>query len=325
MTAAEKAEMRRVSSHGLRVLYEKEMSDHVNSIRFMILLLLIVLTSAASVYGSASVLGQAAQEDANDIFLKLYTLSGNSIPSFTTFIALLGPFVGLALGFDSINSERSEGTLNRLASQPIYRDSIINAKFLAAAEIIFLMVFSMGIITGAVGTIRTGLVPSGEEAGRILVFLLTTSIYICFWLALAILFSAVFRHAATSAMAVIAVWLFCAMFMNMAVNLIAETVWPITAQSTPQEMLRFYNGSLMLNRLSPYYLYQEAVSTIMNPSVRAINLMMPQQMDGAIEGYLSLGQSLLLIWPHLTGLFAFTAIVFAASYILFMRSEIRSR
>ena len=34
--------------------------------------------------------------------------SGSSIPSFTSFIALLGPFVGLSLGFDAINSERSE-------------------------------------------------------------------------------------------------------------------------------------------------------------------------------------------------------------------------
>ena len=42
-----------------------------------------------------------------------------------SFIALLGPIVGLALGFDAVNSERSNGTLNRLVSQPIYRDAII--------------------------------------------------------------------------------------------------------------------------------------------------------------------------------------------------------
>ena len=60
--------------------------------------------------------------------------------------------MGLTLGFDAINSERSEGTLNRLVSQPIYRDAVINGKFLAGATIIFIMVFSMGLVISAIGT-----------------------------------------------------------------------------------------------------------------------------------------------------------------------------
>ncbi|MDO5550689.1 MAG: ABC transporter permease, partial [Lachnospiraceae bacterium] len=74
-----------------------------------------------------------------------------------------------------------------------------------------------------------------------------------------------------------------------------------------------------------YYLYSEAVSTIMNPSVRSNNIILPQQLSGAITGYLSLGQSILLVWPHLIGLLALTAVMFAVSYIAFMRKEIRSR
>ena len=135
-------EGRRLMS-GLGALYRKEMADHIRSRRFLIVLCLILLTSFASVYGAVSVLSDAVASDPDYIFLKLFTLSGNSIPSFTSFIALLGPFVGLTLGFDAINSERSEGTLNRLVSQPIYRDCVINGKFLAGATVIFLMVFSM--------------------------------------------------------------------------------------------------------------------------------------------------------------------------------------
>ena len=130
-------------SYGLGALYRKEMADHIRSKRFLIVLFLILLTSCASIYGALSSLSDAVASDSNYIFLKLFTLSGNSIPSFTSFIALLGPFVGLTLGFDAINSERSEGTLNRLVAQPIYRDAVINGKFLAGAAIIFLMVFSM--------------------------------------------------------------------------------------------------------------------------------------------------------------------------------------
>ena len=133
---------------GLIALYNKEMTDHFRSKRILIVLALIGLTSFASLYGALSVI--TSYSEVEFLFLQLYTASGNSIPSFVSFIALLGPFVGLALGFDGIIGEKSERTLYRLTSQPIYRDSIINGKFLAGTTIIVMMVYSMGILIGAV-------------------------------------------------------------------------------------------------------------------------------------------------------------------------------
>ena len=88
--------------------------------------------------------------------------------------------------------------------------------------------------------------------------------------------------------------------------------------------LNNYTLNLNLNRISPSYLYSEAVSTIMNPSVRTVNIVTMDQLVGAISGYLSLGQSLLLVWPHLTGLAALMLVAFGGSYIGFMRQEVRS-
>lgn len=318
-------EKKKRAESGLMVLYRKELADHIRSRRFLIVLGLIVLTSYASIYGAMSNLRTAVESDSNFIFLKLFTISGNSIPSFTSFIALLGPFVGLTLGFDAINSERSEGTLNRLVAQPIYRDAVINGKFLAGAAIITVMVFSMGLFIGSVGILGTGIPPSAEEVGRVLVFLVFTAVYICFWLALAILFSVLCRHAATSAMLGIGLWIFFALFMSLAASMTAGLVYPVRETSTMEQLLNNYEFQTAINRLSPYYLYSEAVSTIMNPSVRSTNLILPQQLSGAVAGYLSLGQSVLLVWPHMTGLLALTALIFAASYMSFMRREIRSR
>lgn len=310
---------------GFMALYRKEMADHIRSRRFLIVLVLIALTSYAGIYGALTNLSGAVAEDQKFIFLKLFTLSGNSIPSFSSFIALLGPFVGLTLGFDAINSEKAEGTLNRLVAQPIYRDAVINGKFMAGATIIFIMVFAMGILTGAAGLLVTGILPEGEEIGRLFVFLVFTVVYICFWLALSILFSVICRHAATSAMMGIALWIFFALFMTLVVNIVTGILYPAGQVSSLGQLVDYYECQMNLNRLSPYYLYSEAVSTIMNPSVRSMNVILPQQLSGAIAGYLSLGQSLLLVWPHMTGLLAATAVIFAASYISFMRREIRSR
>lgn len=313
------------SRTGLRALYYKELADHLCSKRFLIILILIYATSFASLYGAISGLTSAGESDTAFLFLKLYTTSGNSIPSFATFIALLGPFIGLTLGFDAINSERSNGTLNRLVAQPIYRDSIIVGKFLAGAAIIAIMVFSMGVAIGSIGVLATGLVPDAEEIFRILVFLIFTCVYIFFWLGLSIFFSVVCRHSATSAMAVIAIWIFFTIFMSMVANIIANVVYPVDTQwNAIINSYSNYTLELNLNRISPYYLYSEAVSTIMNPSVRSVNVVTMQQLEGAISGYLSFGQSLLLIWPHLVGLIALMLVSFAGSYIGFMRQEIRS-
>lgn len=309
---------------GLKALYQKEMMDHIRSRRFFLILILILVTSYASLYGAIS--GMSASDSTDYLFLSLYTTSGNSIPSFMSFIALLGPFVGVVLGFDGISGEKSERTLYRIASQPIYRDSIINGKFLAGTTLIFMMVFTMGISLGAFGLLCIGIPPTAEELLRIFVFLLFTSIYICFWLALSLWFSVICQNAAASAMAVIGIWLFCALFMSLVASMIANLVYPVgTQMQAMYNSMGNYTLQLGINRLSPYYLYSEAAQTIMNPGVRSVNVITMESLSGAISGYLSFGQSLLLVWPHLAGLIAFMLAAFAGSYISFMRQEIRTK
>ena len=87
--------------------------------------------------------------DQSFCFLKLFTTNGSGIYSFATFLNFLGPVFGIMLGFDAINNEQAQGTLNRLAAQPIYRDTIINAKFAASAAMIVLTVFSRGRRNGS--------------------------------------------------------------------------------------------------------------------------------------------------------------------------------
>ena len=153
VSAAEEDKRRNIRYHSLTALYRKEMADHVTSKRFIIILLLVIAMTIASVYGAVTGITSAVKNaaidpkasfDASYMFLKLYTTGGGSIPSYMSLIALIGPFIGLILGFDSINAEKNSGTLNRLVSQPIYRDSIIIGKFLASTTLIAVMVLSTG-------------------------------------------------------------------------------------------------------------------------------------------------------------------------------------
>jgi ABC-2 type transport system permease protein len=49
-----------------------------------------------------------------------------------------------------------------------------------------------------------------------------------------------------------------------------------------------------------------------------------EQMAGAIPSPLSVRESLMIVWPQVSGLIAATVVCFALSYYLFMRREIRT-
>ena len=314
------------------ILFRKELSDHLHSVRFQILFVMLAVVSFISLYGSIQTLGQAAQQTSDGqtavseyLFLLLFTTSGSSIYSFATFIGFLGPIIGIMLGFDAINEELAQGTLNRLAAQPIYRDTIINAKFLAGTAAVLITIFSIGGLMAGIGLITTGLIPTGEQVARFVIFLLMAVLYISMWMAVAEFFSVVCRHAATAALACIAIWLFLTMFQSLVASGIAGMIYPTSGYAGQVNVLKNYQLQTALCRISPYYLFSEITSIIMNPNVHSTNIVsILQNQQGAIASYLTLGQSLLQIWPHIVVMIALTAAAFAAGYIAFMRKEIRA-
>ncbi|MEW5933826.1 MAG: ABC transporter permease subunit, partial [Bacillota bacterium] len=292
------------SSGGLGVVCAKEIADHTTGIRFLILFLLVGITGLSSMYvGAQTIRDTVAQEESPYVFLRLFTTSG-SLPPFIAFVSFLGPLVGLAMGFDAIVGERNRGTLSRLLSQPIYRDDVINGKFLAGTAMLGWMMGSLGLLVAGLGLILTGVPPTGEEVVRVLAYLVVTVIYVAFWLALGILFSVIFRQAASSALAGIAIWLFFAVFARLLAGLIADTFFPVTQDAPVEVALRNARWQLALGRLSPTVLYEEAIITLLNPSIRTLGPILLEQVEGAIAGFLSPGQSLLLVWPHLVSLVA---------------------
>ena len=228
------------------------------------------------------------------------------------------------MGFDAINRERSQGTLNRLVSQPIHRDAVINAKFLAGVTTVFMMIFFVGIMVGGLGLAVLGIPPEAEELVRIFAYLLFTVVYTALWLGLAILCSTLCKHAATSALIVIAVWIYLTLFASMVVSIITNIVYPLEGIEGYYNLYNNYALQLDLERTSPYYLYCEAASTLLNPNVRTIGITTQASVSGAIASYLTFDQSLLLVWPHLTVMLALTMAAFTVSYIAFMRQEIRA-
>ena len=152
-------------------------------------------------------------------------------------MALLGPVLGIAFGFDAISSERSEGTLPRLVSQPIHRDDVINGKFVAGLAVIAMILAAVMLMLSGVGIVRLGIVPDADVTLRLLTWYVVTVLYVAFWLALATLCSVVFRRAATAALVVIAVWLVLTFFGNQIASVVAGYLRPLPPTATAAETL----------------------------------------------------------------------------------------
>ncbi len=308
---------------GLWAVVVKELADHLSSVRMQLLEGLIFLTAFGATYSAVRQLKASVAEDPF-LYLKLFTTSQDPLPSFVAFLGFFLPLAAIALGFDSINGEHNRRTLSRVLAQPIYRDALLLGKFLAGILTLGISLLALWLLVTGMGLLVLGVVPNGEEVARGLLFLLTALAYAGIWLALAMAFSVGFRQPATSALASIAVWLFFAIFWDIVVQVVAQTVRPVYG-GNPLEALAQAQVGLFLSRLSPNTLFAEIVVALLNPEVRALGPVFITQLEGAVLGSpLPVGQSLLLAWPQFTGLLAGVLLLFAGSYVLFQRQEVRA-
>jgi len=309
------------------------MEDHFSSIRFLLISALIVMVGVII----ASMVGMGIQEESKGmakptfLFLWLFTSTGKFF-SFVQFIGFFGPLIGIFLGFDSINRERVSRTLSKLLSQPIYRDSVINAKFLAGVAIIAVVLVAIVLIISGLGIRLIGVVPGSEEVLRLVIYLIASILYIAFWLGISILFSVVFRSTATSALASLAVWIFFSFFVSLGAGFMADAVAPISQSSTgvdPNIMIKHEQVQRTISLFSPMTLYNDTTTTILDPlrkTTSSLILMGPLERLSLsrFESPLPLLQSLFIVIPHLVSLVAITFLCFGVCYLAFMRQEIRT-
>ena len=313
--------------NGLLEILRKELADSFNSKRFIILFLLVYLAGIATIYIAAQNIRTVVGDSTSNIFLSLFVVSGSDLPfSFPLFMSIFIPIIGIALGFDAINSERTGGNLSRVLAQPIYRDSLINGKFLSGLTVISVLIVSVVAIVAGLGLRLIGVPPEAEEILRLFIFIVVSILYGAFWMSLSVLFSVLFKKTSTSALAAIAVWIFLFLFMGIIANLIAGAAFPLTQDSTVAQVADYDNLFRMISRISPGTLYAESIQAILIPVMGSTSptMMMIGMYSGLMPSPLPLSQSLMLVWPQLVGLVALTAVCFALAYVRFMREEIRS-
>jgi ABC-2 type transport system permease protein len=312
--------MRRSGSpwQGLGVVTLKELSDHLVSARMRVLEWLVVLTALAAVYGAIHQIRDVTAEDPF-LFLRLFTTAREPLPSFVAFLGFLAPLMAIGLGFDAVNSEHNRRTLSRILSQPIYRDALLFGKFLAGLAILAISLTALWLIVIGLGLVMLGVPPGAEEMGRAFIFLLVTIAYAGVWLALAMLFSVIFRSAATAALVTLGLWLFLSVIWPALAPAIAEALVPAERQAL------LVTTAQMLARLSPSTLYGETVLALLHPTTRTLGPVYLSQLQGAVMGApLPLWDSVMVAWPQIVGMIAASILLFVGAYVAFQRQEVRA-
>jgi ABC-2 type transport system permease protein len=216
--------------------------------------------------------------------------------------------------------------MSRILAQPVYRDALLLGKFFAGLATLGVALVTLWLLIIGLGLLTLGVPPTTEEVIRGIGFLIVSLAYGGLWLAVAMLCSVIFRAAATSALVALGLWLLMSVLWPLLSQFITSAIFPTTqlnlilGPSYEQLMLQ-----QTLARLSPNTLYAESLLGIMHPSTRALGPVFMEQLQGAMMGNpLPLGQSLLLVWPQVTGLIAGVIVLFVGAYVVFQRQEVRA-
>lgn len=322
------AQLARRTRPGWAVVATKELAETLTSLRFAILILLLVLAAAVPVYAASGAIREAAEDasGAAALFLALFTIGADPVPSFVGLVSFLAPLLGIAFGFDAINGERAQGTLARLLSHPIYRDDLVNGKFVAGLAAIAFAIVGVTLVVAGLGIVRLGIIPTAGEVARLAAWIVVTIIYVGMWLGIAMLASVLVNRAATSALVAIGLWLALSLFGVLIAQLIAGIIDP-TVGVDPESQLGHAQLEQQLSAINPGTVYGQATRALLNPGVTAV--MVPGfaealQLSQQIPTQLSLQQSLLIVWPHIVALLVVMVAAFLAAYVAFLRQEVRA-
>src|SRR3954468_3603166 len=266
---------------GLGPVFMKELSDHLSSTRMMVLTLFVIVFGALPVGFTLQEIRTVTASD-QFLFLRIFTAEPERMPlSFVMALNFMIPLMAIGLGFDAVNSEFNRRTLSRVLSQPIYRDALLLGKFLGGLATLAVALSALFLIVFGAGLLLLGLPPRGPEVARGIAFLVVAIAYGGVWLAVAMLFSVIFRSTATSALCSLGLWLFFFILWPMIASAITTGFAPAQVTSLDQ-YVAIQELGLALQRLSPGTLFSEAVVGLLNPETRTLGFMLPMQMRGAI-------------------------------------------
>ena len=292
----------------------KEFSDMIKSRRFIIL---IVIFGLIMTIAMATIYIRVVQTMPNIPGVHMPRgFLGMMAFMLTGTLSNFAPVMGLALGCDAISGEREKGTLKIVLAQPVFRDTIINGKFLAATLAVSLAILITSLISIGASTLIIGVTPTAEETMRMALFLLFSILFTMTYYGIAVFLSTIMKKTSHSVILSVTIWALFTFVIPIIASLIAITIAPPTIgpreQATQESIKRFTSIVETITSITPNYHYNKIGQYILSP----YSTTQPQERSTIMN-------SLTYAAPNIIVLAIITALAFIASYITFTRQEVK--
>ena len=288
---------------GILSIASRDFSDMVRSKRFLVL---IVFFTSLMMIPMVSIYVQVIQRDPD--------MQGFPMP--TRFLGMMGylltgtfvmfaPVIGVGLGCDAISGEREKGTLKIIMAQPIYRDTVINGKFVAATSAVSLAILITSLWIVGSSTILLGVTPTVPETLRIGLYFAFSILFTMTFYGSAAFISTIIKKTSLSVILSVTMWAVFSFVIPMIASMIAMTM-------TYGDWRSYTAVYETIYALSPSYHFNKIGEHLLGTY-------------GAWNGVgeASIMSSLMYAGPNILVLAIVTTLFFIVSYIAFTRQEIR--
>ena len=191
---------------GIFVVAKKEFLDHVWGKKFLVILAILMIISLLAMYEGVeryNVRLAEYKEQTAEIEEHPEAMPPRGMPEkpsilfvfqmMSMLFGILGAILAIAIGFNLISGEKEGGSLKSLLSHPVFRDTIINGKALGGMgalgfAMLVMTLLSIGIL------MMLGLMPTGDEFVRILVFMGFALLFMFSFFAIALMCSTIAKN-----------------------------------------------------------------------------------------------------------------------------------
>ena len=358
---------------GIFVVAKKEFFDHVMGKKFLVILAILMIISLLAIYQGVESYNErldSYKEQTAEIEEHPEGMPPGWMPEKPSILfvfqmmsgllfGILGAILAIALGFNLISGEKESGSLKSLLSHPVFRDTIINGKALGGMgalgfAMLVMTLLSIGIL------MMLGIMPTGDEFVRILVFMGFTLLFMFSFFAIALMSSTIAKNSTRAITYTLVIFVVISFVMPIAGSFVGMQLagdmpeFPgMARQDTKinesediskeeqieeeerireewqEEMQEYWDKVMGVQEMfsigDPKSNFEKVSSAVLNPRFQSSSVSFGSSSiwRGESHDETSIPEALGMVWKNLLVLLLFPVVMFAIAYIRFMRMDIR--
>lgn len=341
------------------VVAKKEFLDHVMGKKFLVILAILMIISLLAIYQGVESYNEQLEsykEQIAEIEEHPEGMPPGWMPEkpsilfvfqmMSMLFGILGAILAIAIGFNLISGEKESGSLKSLLSHPVFRDTVINGKALGGMgalgfAMLVMTLLSIGIL------MMLGIMPTGDEFVRILVFMGFTLLFMFSFFAISLMCSTIAKNSTRAITYTLVIFIvisfvmpiagtFVGMqlagdmpeFSGMRIQEINEPEGGISEEEQvriQEEFQEWWDKVMgvqeMFSIADPKSNFEKVSAAVLNPRFQSFRGFFGPM--GELPAETSILEALGMVWKNLLVLVLFPVVMFAIAYVKFMRMDIR--